>query len=85
MDRDERSEDDAAGHPDAAPDPDDVAYRAEGRPPEERSSDNPKAQAEAILRDSEDRISEGSGKSEHRPPTGTGGLVGTSEPTSGPA
>ena len=42
-----------------APDPDDVGSRAEGRPPEEQSSDDPTAQATAILQESEDRIAEG--------------------------
>jgi hypothetical protein len=41
------------------PDPDDVNSRAYGRPPEERSSENPELQAEAILKDSEERIAEG--------------------------
>jgi hypothetical protein len=41
----------------AIPDPDEVASRAEGRPPEERSSEDPTAQAEAILQESEDRVS----------------------------
>lgn len=53
-----------------APDPDDVARRAEGRPPEERSSEDPTAQAEAILEDSEDRVSEGSERSMPDPSTG---------------
>jgi len=38
------------------PDPKAVASRADGRPPEEASSDNPEAQAQAILEESEDRI-----------------------------
>jgi hypothetical protein len=46
------------------PGADDVATRAGGRPPEERSSDDPTAQAEAILQDSEDRIAEGADGSE---------------------
>jgi hypothetical protein len=41
------------------PDPDKVASRADGRPPEEASSDNPEAQAQAILEESEDRIAAG--------------------------
>jgi hypothetical protein len=45
------------------PDPDQVARRAEGRPPEESSSEEPSAQAEAILEDSEDRIEGGADKS----------------------
>jgi hypothetical protein len=35
-----------------------VASRAEGRPREEDSSDDPEAQAEAILTESEERIAE---------------------------
>lgn len=46
------------------PDSEKVKRRAEGRPPEERSSDDPRAQAEAILEDSEDRVAQGSAKSE---------------------
>ena len=41
------------------PDDETVASRADGRPPEEESSDDPKAQAQTILEDSEERISEG--------------------------
>jgi hypothetical protein len=41
------------------PDPNAVASRADGRPPEEASSENPEAQAKAILEDSEERIAEG--------------------------
>jgi hypothetical protein len=41
----------------------DVETRAEGRPPEEAESDNPKAQAEAILDESEDRLKEAAQKS----------------------
>jgi hypothetical protein len=41
------------------PDPEKVASRADGRPAEEATSDNPKAQAEAILEESEDRIAAG--------------------------
>jgi hypothetical protein len=41
------------------PDPKAVASRAGGRPPEEASSDNPEAQAQAILEESEDRIAAG--------------------------
>jgi hypothetical protein len=36
-----------------------VETRAEGRPPEERQSDNPEEQAEAILDDSEERLEKG--------------------------
>ena len=39
-----------------SPDPKAVASRAGGRPPEEASSDNPAAQAQAILEESEERI-----------------------------
>lgn len=46
------------------PDPEKVTSRAEGRPPEESSSSDPKGQAEAVLHDSEDRVAEGSAKSE---------------------
>jgi len=42
-----------------SPDPEKVASRADGRPAEEASSDNPEAQAQAILEDSEDRIAAG--------------------------
>jgi hypothetical protein len=45
-------------------DADKVITRAEGRPPEEESSENPEAQAEAILKESEDRIEEGAEASE---------------------
>jgi hypothetical protein len=41
------------------PDPKAVASRADGRPPEEASSNNPEAQAQAILEESEDRIAAG--------------------------
>jgi hypothetical protein len=41
-----------------------VASRADGRPPEEASSDDPTAQAQAILEDSEERIAEGAKDSE---------------------
>jgi hypothetical protein len=50
---------DESGEPGGTPDPEDVASRAEGRPPEERSSEDATAQAEAILQDSEDRIADG--------------------------
>jgi hypothetical protein len=36
-----------------------VASRADGRPPDERSSDDPEAQARAILEESEERTAEG--------------------------
>ncbi len=41
------------------PDPKAVASRADGRPPEEASSDSPDAQAQAILEESEERIADG--------------------------
>jgi hypothetical protein len=41
-----------------------VASRADGRPPEEASSDDPAAQAQAILEDSEERVAEGATDSE---------------------
>jgi hypothetical protein len=41
------------------PDPEAVASRADGRPPDEATSDNPEAQAQAILEESEDRIAAG--------------------------
>lgn len=42
-----------------SPDPKAVASRADGRPPEEASSDDPDAQAQAILDESEERIGDG--------------------------
>jgi hypothetical protein len=42
------------------PDADSVRRRAEGRPPEEESSEDPEGQAEAILQESEDRTADGS-------------------------
>jgi ribosomal protein S16 len=44
---------------DGAIDPETVASRADGRPAEEESSDNPEAQAQAILEESEQRIADG--------------------------
>ena len=44
-----------AGRPEA----DSVRRRAEGRPPEEESSEDPAGQAEAILQESEDRTADG--------------------------
>lgn len=49
---------------DGMPNPEAVANRADGRPPEEASSDDPTAQAQAILEDSEERIAEGASGSE---------------------
>lgn len=42
-----------------APDSESVATRAGCRPPEEASSDDPMAQAQAILEESEERMAEG--------------------------
>jgi hypothetical protein len=44
---------------DGMPDPEAVAHRADGRPPEEASSADPMAQSQAILEDSEERTAEG--------------------------
>jgi hypothetical protein len=44
---------------DGSPDPKAVASRADGRPPEEASSGDPDAQAQAILEESEERIADG--------------------------
>jgi hypothetical protein len=44
---------------DGMPDPEAVVHRADGRPPEEASSDDPIAQSQAILEDSEERTAEG--------------------------
>ena len=41
------------------PDDEAVRTRADGRPSEEASSDDPKAQARAILEDSEERVAKG--------------------------
>jgi hypothetical protein len=46
------------------PDADNVTSRAEGRPPEERTSEDPEAQAQAVLQESEDRIADGADGSE---------------------
>ncbi len=46
------------------PDADNVTTRAEGRPPEEESSEYPAAQAEATLQESEDSIAHGADGSE---------------------
>jgi hypothetical protein len=58
------STDEPGEPPSGRPDPEDVTSRAEGRPPEEQSSDDPTAQAEAILQESEDRVAEGAEGSE---------------------
>jgi hypothetical protein len=52
----EDPESDEGGEP---PDAESVASRAAGRPPEEASSDNPEAQAQTILEESEERIVDG--------------------------
>lgn len=44
---------------DGTVDPEKVVSRADGRLPQEGDSDNPEAQAEAILEDSESRTAEG--------------------------
>lgn len=44
--------------------PKNVETRASGRPPEEGQSDNPEAQAQAILEESEDRTRDGAERSE---------------------
>jgi len=49
---------------DGIPDPAAVAHRADGPPPEEASSDDPMAQSQAILEDSEERTAEGAAGSE---------------------
>ena len=46
------------------PDPKAVARRAEDRPPEEASSDDPMAQAEAVLEDSEARMAAGAARAD---------------------
>ncbi len=45
-----------------------VESRAEGRPPEERSSEDAKAQAEAILEESDERVAERSAAAEGQEP-----------------
>jgi hypothetical protein len=51
------------------PDPDrvKVARRAGGRPPEERDSDRPAEQAEAVLEESEARVAERAGLESEEP------------------
>ena len=58
MGNDNNSQGEAGEALGGAPDPEDVENRAEGRPPEERSSEDPLAQAETILQESENRLSE---------------------------
>jgi hypothetical protein len=43
--------------------PKNVETRADGRPPEEAGSDDPKGQAEAILEESENRVEDGAKES----------------------
>jgi hypothetical protein len=43
--------------------PNNVETRADGRPPEEAASDDPEAQAEAVLEESEQRLAEGAKES----------------------
>lgn len=59
MSEDQESMEEAIEELGDMPDDETVASRADGRPPEEESSDDPKAQAQTILEDSEERISEG--------------------------
>jgi hypothetical protein len=49
---------------DGLPDPKHVASRADARPSEEATSDNPEAQAQLILEESEERIADGARSSE---------------------
>jgi hypothetical protein len=58
------SEDRTADELDGVPAPQNVTDRADGRLPEEASSDDPRAQAQAILEESEERIAEGAAGSE---------------------
>ena len=62
--RDERDSAEASDPIGDMPDADNVASRAEGRPPEEQTSEDPAAQSEAVLEESEDRIAEGADGSE---------------------
>lgn len=63
-----------------APDPEVVASRADGRPPEESSSVNPEVQAQAILEESEQRIADGAHAADPidgtQPATSDGAQVG---------
>jgi hypothetical protein len=61
---DEGDSAEASGRIGGKPDADNVTSRAEGRPPEEETSEDPAAQAEAVLQESEDRIAEGADGSE---------------------
>jgi hypothetical protein len=62
--RDEEESAEASEPIGGSPDANNVESRAEGRPPEEQTSEDPEAQAEAILQEFEDRIAEGSDGSE---------------------
>jgi hypothetical protein len=64
MSNDRESVGDADAPLGGEPEADDVLSRADGRPPEEQSSEDPAAQAEAILQDSEDRTADGAAASE---------------------
>jgi hypothetical protein len=59
MSEDQESTDEVIEELGDMPDDETVASRADGRPPEEESSDDPKAQAQTILEDSEERITKG--------------------------
>lgn len=63
-DEDQRPMHDTSEDLDGLPDPSAVTHRADGRPPEEASSDDPRAQAQTILEDSEERTAEGAASSE---------------------
>ena len=67
-DRDSTDSDEKPLHS-GAPRPEKVASRADGRPPEERSSDDAKAQAEAILDESEERVAQRSARSAGQDPS----------------
>ena len=58
------SEDRATRPTNDTPDPEKVERRADGRPPEEASSDDARAQAEVILTESDERVAERSAASE---------------------
>ncbi len=64
MSNDRDSVEDAGELLGGEPDADSVTARAEGRPPEEESSEDAAAQAEAIQQETEDRIAEGADGSE---------------------
>jgi len=57
--RDEEESAEASEPIGGTPDADNVESQAEGRPPEEQTSEDPGAQADAILQESDDRIAEG--------------------------